>query len=315
MRSLLLILPRFPTIALALTVSLAAQDPPAQAPPNPPPASTLSMLSYPDSTSGLERLAKDIVKAQSQNDGPRADALLQSFVLPNAYDWYARVFDREAAHNAGKYYQDSAATIPSSLSRIFLKASQEKLTHIQAVRYEHGCDDVAAPDAFGILLRRSERAPLYELRFLNGNQIRRIFPLAYVEGAFRFFLAPDFHPPAQTQDVKTVDSEKKSSSQENSPALPRVVVQGTAQLPKLINRVKPVYPEKARQEGISGVVKVHVIIDRDGRVSRILGVLGVCSLAESGVNAVRQWRYSPTLIHGNPAEVDTDLDVIFFLGR
>jgi hypothetical protein len=57
-------------------------------------------FSYEDSTPGLERLAPNIVKAQSQNDRARVDTLLKSLILPNAFDWYENVFDREAADGA-----------------------------------------------------------------------------------------------------------------------------------------------------------------------------------------------------------------------
>jgi TonB family protein len=90
---------------------------------------------------------------------------------------------------------------------------------------------------------------------------------------------------------------------------------GNVQAARLIKKVQPSYPEKARREHVSGTVKVHVIIGIDGQVSKINGVRGVCSLAESAVAAVRQWRYSPTLLNGAPVEVDTDIDVIFQLSQ
>jgi len=83
----------------------------------------------------------------------------------------------------------------------------------------------------------------------------------------------------------------------------------------LIKKVQPAYPERARSEHLAGTVKIHAIIGKDGQVSRIHGVRGYCSLAESAVAAVSQWRYSPTLFNGQPVEVDTEIDVIYALSK
>lgn len=85
-----------------------------------------------------------------------------------------------------------------------------------------------------------------------------------------------------------------------------------------LHKVEPTYPEKTRRENAlhgyaAQTVTVHVIVDRDGQVSRILSAHGVCSLAESTVRAVRQWRYQPYLINGTPVEVDTDVVIPFYL--
>ena len=53
--------------------------------------------SYPDSTSGLERLVKDILKAQKSGDGVRAQQLIDSLILPDYQNWYSAEFDEETA--------------------------------------------------------------------------------------------------------------------------------------------------------------------------------------------------------------------------
>jgi TonB family protein len=198
---------------------------------------------------------------------------------------------------------------------MFLDSEHQNLSRIEALRYEHSCHDNAAEEAYGILLRRSEPIPLYELRLVEGTRFLRIFPIAYVDGAFRFLLSPDFRPPAPKNDEKNPDSDKKSAPRASKPPPPRVAVGGNVQAAKLIKRVQPIYPDKARHEFVFGTVKVHAVVGKDGQISRILGVHGVCSLAESAVDAVRQWRYSPTLLEGQPVEIDTEIDVNFSLSR
>ncbi len=84
---------------------------------------------------------------------------------------------------------------------------------------------------------------------------------------------------------------------------------------KIAHRVQPEYPEIARKEHLSATVKLHAILAKDGTIRQLRVVTGYCSLAEAATKAVRQWRYSPTLLNGEPVEVDTHIDVIFSLNR
>ena len=83
----------------------------------------------------------------------------------------------------------------------------------------------------------------------------------------------------------------------------------------LINRVQPKYPEEAKEKGISGNVRLHVIIARDGSIAQIEIVSGHPLLAQSALDAVRQWKYRITYLNGDPVEVDTTIDVIFSFNR
>jgi len=99
------------------------------------------------------------------------------------------------------------------------------------------------------------------------------------------------------------------------PAVMRTRVGGAVQAAKLVNRVQPVYPPLARQTRISGTVKLHAIIGKDGTVQQLQVVSGHPLLVQSALDAVRQWRYQPTLLNGEPVEVDTEIDVIFSLAQ
>ena len=92
-------------------------------------------------------------------------------------------------------------------------------------------------------------------------------------------------------------------------------VGGNVQAAKIINRVQPVYPPLARQTRISGTVRLHAIISKDGTIQQLEVVSGHPLLQQSALDAVRQWRYQPTLLNGEPVEVDTTIDVIFSLNQ
>lgn len=85
------------------------------------------------------------------------------------------------------------------------------------------------------------------------------------------------------------------------------------QLGQLISRVEPVYPEDAERQRIEGVVKLHVIIDRDGNIQNIDQMTGPPLLEAAAANAVRQWRYKPISLGGQPVEAGLDVTVVFRL--
>jgi len=99
------------------------------------------------------------------------------------------------------------------------------------------------------------------------------------------------------------------------PNVTRTRVGGAVQAAKLVNRVQPMYPPLARQTRISGTVKLHAIIGKSGNVEQLQVVSGHPLLVQAALDAVRQWRYQPTLLNGEPVEVDTEIDVIFSLAQ
>jgi protein TonB len=99
------------------------------------------------------------------------------------------------------------------------------------------------------------------------------------------------------------------------PNVSRIRVGGAVQNAKLVNRVQPIYPPLARQTRISGTVKLHAIIGKNGNVDQLQVVSGHPLLVQAALDAVRQWRYQPTLLNGEPVDVDTEIDVIFSLAQ
>lgn len=82
---------------------------------------------------------------------------------------------------------------------------------------------------------------------------------------------------------------------------------------RLVGRVNPVYPPLAQMMRLSGVVRLRAIIGRDGAVERVEVLSGNAILAQAAVTAVRQWRYEPTRLDGQPVEVETSVTVTFVL--
>jgi TonB family protein len=120
--------------------------------------------------------------------------------------------------------------------------------------------------------------------------------------SFRFVLSddnqrvngvvPDIGPARQTQRVR--------------------VSQGVS-VGLLAYRVQPVYPPEARREGIQGTVVLRAVISKEGLIEGLQLVSGPKELAPAAIDAVKQWRYRPYLVMGNPVQVDTEIQVNFQL--
>jgi len=99
------------------------------------------------------------------------------------------------------------------------------------------------------------------------------------------------------------------------PTASRIRQGGSVQAALLINRVQPVYPPLARQTRIAGTVRLHAIISKQGTVESLEVLSGHPLLVRAAMDAVQQWKYKPTLLNGEPVEVDTTIDVIFSLNQ
>jgi TonB family protein len=84
-------------------------------------------------------------------------------------------------------------------------------------------------------------------------------------------------------------------------------------LGQLLSRVEPAYPEEAMQKGVQGTVKIHVIVSPQGSIERLVSVDGPPLLVPATVRAVQQWRYSQTLLAGQPVGTEDNIAVTFGL--
>lgn len=98
------------------------------------------------------------------------------------------------------------------------------------------------------------------------------------------------------------------------PTQTRIRVGGNVAAAKLIHQVQPVYPQIAKTAHVSGTVLLHAIIAKDGTIQQLEYVSGPPLLMRAAMDAVHEWRYNPTLLNGEPVEVDTTIQVVFTLG-
>ncbi|MGH9734557.1 MAG: TonB family protein [Candidatus Acidiferrales bacterium] len=119
------------------------------------------------------------------------------------------------------------------------------------------------------------------------------------------------------------------ASSDSSPLQPRTAFTVRAYVPvtgengqvldlhmgKLAHRVDPGYPEEALSQHIEGAVQLRATISAEGHVDSVSVVSGDPTLASAAVDAVRQWRYAPTLIDGNPVPIEQAITITFSLPK
>lgn len=83
----------------------------------------------------------------------------------------------------------------------------------------------------------------------------------------------------------------------------------------LIYRVEPRYPPVAQQIRLQGTVVLKAIISRRGSIEQAVAVSGPALLAPAALEAVKQWKYHPYYLNGEPVDVETQVTVNFVLDR
>jgi periplasmic protein TonB len=90
-----------------------------------------------------------------------------------------------------------------------------------------------------------------------------------------------------------------------------IKVGGDIMAAKLIYKVDPEYPKLARLTRLSGTVTLEALIDEEGNVTNPKIVNGDPIFNQASLDAVRQWKYSPTILNGEPIAVMTSIKVVF----
>ena len=82
-----------------------------------------------------------------------------------------------------------------------------------------------------------------------------------------------------------------------------------------ISRPNPIYPPLAKQARIQGMVRLEAEISKQGTIESLRVVSGHPLLVQAALDAVKQWRYKPTILNNEPVAVATTIDVNFTLSQ
>jgi TonB family protein len=101
------------------------------------------------------------------------------------------------------------------------------------------------------------------------------------------------------------------------PPAPRVPVRvgGDVKAPHATVKVDPIYPDEAQAAHVAGVVLLEITIATDGSVSNARVLRSIPMLDQAAVDAVKQWKYEPTVLNGVPVEVEMNVFINFTLSK
>ncbi len=117
----------------------------------------------------------------------------------------------------------------------------------------------------------------------------------------------------EVQEMVDVVAPGQARPQQRAPQ--GIRVGGEVRPVRMIHHVKPAYPDAARNQGREGNVTLKAVIGVDGSIVNVAVLPGAdADLATAAEQAVRQWRYKPTLLNGQPVETVTTVEVNFRLG-
>ncbi len=100
-----------------------------------------------------------------------------------------------------------------------------------------------------------------------------------------------------------------------APKAARVKRGGEVQESKLVRRIVPEYPPIAVRAHVEGTVLLEIDVDEEGNVTDVRVLQGNPLLVPEAVRAVKQWKYSPTLLNGEPIPILSTVKVEFHLKR
>jgi len=95
----------------------------------------------------------------------------------------------------------------------------------------------------------------------------------------------------------------------------RIKVGGAVIAASIVRKTSPVYPQLAKSARVQGVVHLAAVIAKDGTIQELHSLGGPALLIQAAMDAVKTWIYKPTMLNGEPVQVETTIDVNFTLNQ
>lgn len=259
-------------------------------------------------TEALRSLMDTALSAARQGDQAKLEEIARGLVIPHYDVWFKATFGQEEGTTLAAAYASNLDRDEKWFPILFQGLSkQEGEVLVEDARELRTPGGNQCGQALLKLAKNGASFYKVSLQRVDPSGVRQGNGAGYftlVEGAYR------------RVDCRSLGLGLESPTRLLLPVLGgRLRVGGNVQAAKIINRVQPVYPKKAREARISGAVRLHVILAKDGTVEQLEVVSGHPLLTQAALDAVRQWTYQPTLLNGEPVEVDTTIDVIFALSE
>lgn len=256
-------------------------------------SNTQTPATIPESPAGLQTQLDAILRIAKTKNSKQLDDLVNDLQIPENATWFSATFGEELGPALAATYKSSWKDYEDAIARMFRDEASGK--HLQVFVKEYSPSTPVPSDSFIQAILENSKNPL-KLYTAGVGKDRPVGTLpgiyVYIQGSFRVVNWRTFYG---LPNVK--------------PA--RIRVGTSVAMSQLIRQVNPVRSQEARQMHLQGTVLLHVVIDRDGSVARVDPVSGPPELIQESVEAVRQWLFKPTVLNGDPVEVDTTVNIVF----
>lgn len=264
---------------------------------------------YPNSVDGLHQLILDMLDAQQKGGYSATAKYLAPLALPESASWFSDNFGEEYGSQFAIFYASWASFRDSQISGDLARALAAQMTQVEVLRFDKPGDSGTTSRDDYFLGLRQQPAPLFVVVFksASGASMRWSY-FIFADSAFRYL--------GELPDLRLAGNSAVSGLEKSSPQLARRIhIGGNVMASKIEHQVPPTYPPDAAAAHIEGTVLLHATIAKDGTVSELQFVSGPQLLMRAAMEAVRQWRYSPFLLNGQPVEVDTSIAVQFNIAQ
>ena len=265
-----------------------------------------SLSSYPNSTDGLQKLVGDMMTAQRTGGYKALEPYLQSFVLPDGGSWFSNAFGEVDGSQLAVFYDAWSEARSFQISGDISRAVASEMNEVTALSFQHPGDPGATgkDNYFLGLLKQPQTFYVVVFQSANGSNTRWSY-FVYDSGAFRY-LGP-------LADLRLASFSAASNAVTPTEMPRRVRIGAEVADSRVTHRVPPVYPSEALSQHLEGAVDLHTIIGPDGTVQSVDSTSGNPVLVPAAEAAVRQWKFAPVLLNGQPVTVDTTVTVQFHL--
>jgi TonB family protein len=233
-------------------------------------------IAYPNDSEGLLKLLNDMLVAAKSDDPSKLQSMIRETEIPNYRSWFTTNFNPETGESWSEPYGQLLERHENEFRELLVRLGQMDgefaIEKMDTSKRSRPLD--------GYLARWNRpTAP-------KSDQLVKLGDFYFVEGKFRWDSMTQYFPFQKPNTASFVPA-------------------------KLIKRVPPEYPEEARQKAIHGTVVLNVVLHKDGSVTVQNVAEGDPILSPAAIKAVRQWRYTPTVLNGQPVEVQTKITVVF----
>jgi TonB family protein len=248
-----------------------------------------------NASAGFERQYRQAVDAASSGNRDQIRHALDSFSLPP--EWFQQIFGG-SGDQVLQQYKTEFDYFEYAESRRIQNESKDSVPVMEVSIVPQRTTMNPPPKPAPASVQPLPPMEGVEVKVLGASGSPRaswLNQFVYVNGAFRFFGIGGypFWDPRRIHRSDTCDP------------------QGRQPGGQLTAPVTPVYPEEAKSKGVQGTVRLLVNVAKDGSVSSVDVFNGDPLLAQSALDAAKQWHYQPFINCGQPMEAQS-LDIVRF---